>query len=183
MEAIKQKGKVILKIALLTLLSFPLLVLSYLIFGNNTEILFKIPPINVFLHSDISHALSNILLIALLIIPAVNNYGIKSIIIISSMISIIYIPFILFGGGSVIGISGFCFYLISRFLFTRKKYTMPFIILGCFILLMEIIQIKNPDGISHGVHIIGYILGLISINPNVIKFISKEKYNILLPLQ
>lgn len=183
MEIIKQRGKVILKIALLVSLSFPLLVLSYLLIGDSTDILFKIPPINVFLHSDITHALSNIILISLLIIPSINNYGIKSIILISSIISIIYIPFLFFGGGSVIGISGFCFYLISRFLFTRKKYATLFIILGCFILLMEIIQIKNPDGISHGVHIIGYILGLLSIIPRVINFISKEKYNILLPLQ
>lgn len=182
MENIKKRLPVIIKIISLCLISFILLILLSFLLGENTPILFTIPPLNIFLHNSISHAVFNLILLSILIIPEINNYNIKSIIIISSVISLLYLPFVFIGFETVIGISGFCFYLLARFLFTREKYKSFFIFLGIFILIQEFLQIKNLDGVSHEVHIIGYILGYLSINKNLIKFLSKEEHNIFLPL-
>jgi hypothetical protein len=55
---------------------------------------------------------------------------------------------------------------MSRFFFSREKYkALNYIICGILI-VAEVSTIANNDGIAHGVHLIGAVMGLISLNPD-----------------
>ena len=63
---------------------------------------------------------------------------------------------------------------MSRFFFSREKYkALNYIIFGILI-AAEVSTIANNDGIAHGVHLIGAVIGLISLNPDKYKIVPNR---------
>ena len=159
----KESIKKTLIIALLNPISLMFALLFYLVLGN-TETALSLPPFSSFIHVRPDHFIINMVFCFLLLSSRVNSYSIKQIIIIASIISILYFPLQSFLGlQNAIGISGFLYFLASRHIFTRETKKPLWYSLGVFLAIAEFATIKNPDGYAHGVHLIGYFMGIISI--------------------
>jgi hypothetical protein len=153
------------------LISFIFLGIELAIFGENSSNLCMMNPlISGFLHNGISHFTLNILLLFLMLIPDINvNYGIKKIIVLSMIISIIYLPISLLNiTRPAIGLSGTIYFLIVRWLLNWEKKKAGIAFLGIFI-LGEILCMKDADNVAHGVHLIGVALGFLSMQQDIFK--------------
>lgn len=133
-----------------------------LVLSNSSDYVLMIPFLSAFLHGSVEHALMNLLVIFLLMLIKDNYFGVLKIYYYSTIIYIIYIPLILLGFPVSIGLSGFVFFLLSRSIFLATINWNATIknIVAISILSYELVQIKNPDGISHGSHSIGFLFGL-----------------------
>lgn len=141
---------------------FSLLVM--MILGLSAKEAFMFPAISGFIHGDISHMLFNIIALLILLIPEVNRYNFRSIFFITLIISFIYLIPVFLGFPEAIGLSGTIYFLGGRLLLSstnKHRYFLGSIFI--LALLMELTSIKNPDGIAHGVHVIGLLLGMISL--------------------
>jgi membrane associated rhomboid family serine protease len=174
LNRIKFSVKVTLQVLLVSLGAFFVFAIFLAIFGENAQrIVFLNPLINGFMHSGFEHILYNLLLIFLFLLADINRpYDINKIFWVTFLLSCTYLPIALLNiTEPAIGVSGTCYFLMSRFFFTREKYkAFNYIIFGILI-VAEISTIANNDGIAHGVHLIGAVIGLISLNP--------DKYRIL----
>lgn len=149
------------------------------------NLILKIPFISGFLHNSLSHFVINIILFYLTMLPVCNKrYSVKNIYWITFIISLFYLPISLAGLTlPAIGISGMCFFFLSRFLW-GWYHTINFgKIIFIFLFSAELFSIGNfQDGTAHGIHMIGGLLGLVSLNPNMKKYspkvISKHLYAI-----
>ena len=178
LSKLKNSAKITTQVAILSIIAFVVFIISIGLFGDVGEFLIGSNPFfSGFIHSDISHILFNLLLIFIFTIPTQNSsYDIRKIYWITFIISCSYLPISLLGITEyAVGVSGTCYFLASRFLLSNKghiiKRILSFSIFG-FLLLGEYINMTDPvsDGVAHGVHFLGVILGLISIyvNPNLI---------------
>jgi len=133
-----------------------------LVLSNSSDYVLMIPFLSSFLHGSVEHALINLLVIFSLMLIEDNYFGVWKIYYYSTIIAILYIPLIFLGFSVSIGISGFVFFLLSRSIFLANVNWNSTVrnIVAISILSYELIQIKNPDGISHGSHSIGFLFGL-----------------------
>jgi membrane associated rhomboid family serine protease len=150
------------KILSLVVLSFVAVWLLTMLIGD-ANLALKFPLINSFVHSDLVHLFGNLLIIFLLLNSEINNYSLKQLYIITTSISLIYFPLYLIGLPDFIGLSGLVYFLLTRFLFSVEKFKILIYLIPFFLFVFEAWQIKNPDGISHGVHLLGIILGTVSV--------------------
>ena len=102
--------------------------------------------------------------------PKINyELGIKGIVYFTVIISIISFPFVLTGISDPIrGSSGLYFLLLTRYLISRKKYKIIYICILLLFVYREIINLGNQDNISHFIHIIGVLVGLLSMKFNIL---------------
>jgi membrane associated rhomboid family serine protease len=112
-------------------------------------------------------------------------YTFEKIFWITALISAIYLPVALvYQDLATIGISGTCYFLLVRGIFFRgrkpiKRTRILAYLLISLIILSEIIRIGENDHISHSVHLLGCVLGIISLYPNKLKIIHEKIYEII----
>ena len=168
---IKNSAKVTVQVLGLSIATFLLFAIAMGIFGKFGETLITLNPIfSGFFHVGIEHILYNLLLVFLFTLPAVNSqYNIRKLFWITFLLSCVYLPISLLGlTQNAVGISGTCYFLMSRFFFSNQGSLIKRILLHSllgFLLLGECINMMKPvsDGVAHGVHFMGIALGLISI--------------------
>jgi membrane associated rhomboid family serine protease len=163
----KLKFKLFFKLVL-TILGVNLFyIIAFAIFkSNNTSAFFIYNPFfSPFIHSGIEHLIYNIIFLAVVLTPDINsNLGMNNIIKLSLLLSFILLPFVLFEiSDPIIGISGLCYLLLARILITRKKYYKLYILLLIFFCIFEFKSLGNKDGISHLCHLLGIVIGAVSI--------------------
>ena len=112
-----------------------------------------------FIHSGPSHLLYNILVLFILLLPRINyELGLKKCIGYTILISMICFPFIALKISlPFIGISGFYYFLLTRYILSLKKYIIIIRILFGIFILSEIGVMGNDDEISHLCHIVGFL--------------------------
>lgn len=163
---------------LLTLLYITICILL----GDISGYYFSINPFaSGLIHSNFNHLSWNMFGIFISLNIRCNRfYTCEKIFWITSLISLIYLPAILLHYNlPSIGISGTCYFLLVRGLGSVKKLKPLSYFFIAMILISEFSRLSDNDGISHPVHIIGSLLGLISLYPGKIKFIHEKIYEII----
>ena len=149
---------------------------SVLIFGQESVKFFSNNPfVSGFLHGGLEHIGFNLLAIFLLLLPLVNSkYNFEKIFWITFFISLIYLPLSIFGiMPYAIGISGTCCFLASRYFLTWEKHKNIGIALLAIIAIPDLLNLFDSGAkIAHGVHLIGYILGVISLKKDLLRKIT-----------
>jgi membrane associated rhomboid family serine protease len=157
--------------------TFILSVIAKLVFGEVSDSIMKYNPIiNGFIHGDPSHLAMNLGLIFVFLIPEINQrFNFPKIFLITLIISVIYLPISFLFGIPAVGISGTLYFMLSRACLNKRN-----IFLYIFFVIMispEIINIFNTsDGTAHTVHIIGSVLGFISLH---LKNTNLNKYKLV----
>ena len=165
MERIKISLMDTLKMILLCIAAYPAGLILMLLLGGNADLAISLPIISGFIHQSLSHFFFNILLLFLLLIYKGNSYNIKQM--------------VFFGVLTSIGISGLVYFLMTRFLIGYKKIFIPLLVI---IFIGELVTLNDPDGISHWGHLIGIILGFISLG-YLNSLIQKHRYQNLRLIQ
>ena len=150
--------------------------LQVLIFGiNSSNFIMMNPFLSGYLHLSIEHFLLNMGILLLALLPEVNRYySPLKIFYITTIISLLYLPIEALGFTEVaIGISGTCYFLISRYLLSLDNKArlgmLGIVLLAC----IETWGLSgSPDGAAHGVHLIGIFLGLVSLRYNRLKILT-----------
>lgn len=173
LKSLKVTGKVLgLSVAL-----FLLAIVSVALLGDWSQKLFTFNPlISGFLHISIDHLAFNILGVFLLMLARANqDYTLKDLFWITFLISLIYLPIPLIGlTPPAIGISGTCMFLMTRYFLTWKRAKGIGVFLLILTLGLEASDIFTNDGIAHGVHLLGGVMGYLSLKSEVItKFIDR----------
>ena len=141
--------------------------------------LMLIPFISGYLHNGMQHILWNMIMLFICLLSAVNlNFDYKKIYWIAFFISLMYLPISFLGiTKPAIGISGVCYFLLTRSLLSWKRKNIGVILLISFI-VMEILSTNHVnDQIAHGVHYIVVCLGIITAqNPAITEKISNQNY-------
>lgn len=144
--------------------SFFFSVIAKLIFGDSSDALMNYNPVfNGFIHADPTHLIFNLCVLFPLLLFKVNqNIRIKEFLLVTFAISVVSLPISLVHGTPAVGISGTLFFLLSRACLSKKNwflYTFFAITFG-----FEFINFLNTsDGMAHYVHVIGSVLGVLSI--------------------
>jgi hypothetical protein len=171
LKRLKKPALNVLFIFLAWVATFILSVIAKLIFGEASDSIMNYNPIiNGFIHGDPSHLATNLGLIFLFLIPEINQrFNFPKIFLITLIISVIYLPISFLFGIPAVGISGTLYFMLSRACLNKRN-----ILLYIFFVIMispEIINILNTsDGAAHIVHIIGSVLGFISLHLENTKF-------------
>ena len=169
---VKNAALNVLFIFLAWISTFVLCVIAKVIFGDASDSLMNYNPlINGFIHADFSHLFMNIALIFIFLIPDINQkYDFTRIFFITLLISLIYLPVSLAVGIPAVGVSGTLYFMLSR-VCLNKKNILLYILFGIMI-APELASFANvSDGTAHMVHVIGALLGFLSL--------KVEKYNFL----
>jgi membrane associated rhomboid family serine protease len=150
------------------------------IFGYNDAI-YEIPFFSGFAHAGYGHVFSNLIVIFFCLLANINKfYTIEKIFWITTLLSTIFLIPVLIGiTDPIIGISGTCFFLMTRFFLSVKrniKISQFFIFMLIYI---ETIHAGNDDQISHSMHIAGFILGWISLHPYKFQLVPRFIYDII----
>lgn len=144
--------------------TFIMSIFANLIFGDlSDEIMNYNPAVNGFIHADPSHLAYNLIMLFGVMLFAVNqSYTFKEFYKITLIISLISFPMYFFTGIPAIGISGTLYFMMTRACVNSKSIII-YILLGGGILyeFFHVMEIK--DGVAHYVHVIGCILGYISL--------------------
>jgi len=137
---------------------------------DSPAIILMNPFISGFIHVSIEHFVGNMLGLFLFLIPAVNaGYRVKEIFWITFLISIAYLPISILGlTDPAVGISGTCMFLTSRSLLSIKNKKIG-IVLVSLIALSEMLPLFDADGTAHGVHLLGLLLGYLSLKSGVME--------------
>lgn len=146
------------------LVAFILCVIAKVIFDDASDNLMNFNPfVNGFIHADISHLLMNLGLLFVFFLPKVNQaYRFKKIFVITTLISFCYLPVSLATGIPAVGVSGTLYFMMSRACLNRRNLLLYLLFL--IVTVPELIQFLNfHDGNAHIVHIIGALLGLLSL--------------------
>ena len=150
--------------------------LQVVIFGiNSSDLIMMNPFLSGYLHLSMEHFLLNMVILLLALIPEVNRYySPLKIFYITTIISLLYLPIEALGFTEVaIGISGTCYFLISRYLLSLENKAwlgVPGIVLLACIETWGLSG--SPDGAAHGVHLIGMFLGFVSLRYNHVKILT-----------
>lgn len=177
LHKIRNSGKLTLQVFGLSAISFLALAVFLAIFGEAGEMFIIINPVTSgFIHAGFEHLFYNLLLIFIFTLPELNSkYDINKLFWITFILSCAYLPISLLEYTRYsVGISGTCFFLMSRFFFSKDGPILLRILkISVFSLtiLGEILGMnKAEDGIAHGVHLLGVLLGIITIyiNPKYI---------------
>lgn len=126
------------------------------------EIAVMNPLISGFLHQGVEHLLLNMMVMFIAMLHPINSgFSWKSIFIITTIISLIYLPIAILGITSfAIGLSGTCYFFLTRGTINWGWIGKAII----FILFVsEASSLFSGDNTAHGVHLIGMVLGSISL--------------------
>lgn len=176
-----------LQVTLMCFSSYILYIIIDIILGDEFAYYFAINPfMSGLLHANSDHLIWNMLGIFI----SLNMYGnrfytFEKIFWITTLLSTIYLPVaLIFPDLTTIGISGTCYFLLTRGMFFRghapiKRTRIPAYFLISLIIISELIKIGENDHISHTVHLLGCALGIISLYPNKLKIIHEKIYEII----
>ena len=133
------------------------------------------------IHSNFDHLIWNIFSIFICLNIKCNRfYTFEKIFRITSLIAILYLPIILIDYEfAAIGISGTCYFLLIRGLISIKKLRYLTYFIAASIIISEFIELGDNDRIAHAVHLIGSILGLMSLYPGRLKIVHEKIYEII----
>jgi hypothetical protein len=99
---------------------------------------------------------------------------------ITSLIALLYLPIILIDSRfASIGISGTCYFLLARGLLSLKRLKLVGYFIISSIIIAEFAGLGGNDEIAHTVHIIGAILGILSLPKFRLNFIHEKIYEII----
>lgn len=171
-----------LKVTGMCLLSTLLYIIINIAIGDNVGYYFVINPLTSgLIHANFNHVLWNMFGIFISLNAGCNRfYTPDKIFWITSLISSLYLPVVLLDPNfASVGISGTCYFLLMRGLGSVQKLKPLSYFFISTILISEFLRLGKNDNISHTIHIIGSLLGLISLYPNGIKFIHKKIYEII----
>ena len=152
-------------------------VIAKVIFGDMSDVIMNYNPlVNGFIHGDWSHLIWNLGLIFIFLLPAINQqYSFNQVYFITLSISLLYFPISLLIALPAVGISGTMYFMMTRACLYKKN-----VILYIFFAMMFGYEIANcrvvSDGSAHSVHIIGSVLGFISL---YIKDSTFNKYKLV----
>ena len=125
------------------------------------------PAISGFLHASVDHFLTNIIILGLCLLPAINqHYDWKRIFWITTFLSILYLPISASGiTQPAVGLSGTWFFLATRFFLTWEKRKNLGQILAALLAIMSLHGLATGgDGVAHLMHLLGSTLGFLSLN-------------------
>ena len=150
---------------------------ALMVLSDGSKMILMNPFLKGYLHVGFEHAVTNlIMLFAVLLAPVNREYDFKKIYWITLIISLLYLPTELSGiSQTALGISGTCYFLLSRYFFSWKERSL----LGVFIIgtiaLLELGAGINPDSSNsaHWVHLLGIALGCASIKYGHKKILAK----------
>jgi membrane associated rhomboid family serine protease len=170
------------QVTAMCLLSTLIYIIIDITLGENYSYYFCINPLTSgLLHANFRHLMWNIFGIFISLNMRCNRfYTFEKIFWVTSLIAILYLPIIIMNSDfAAIGISGTCYFLLMRGIgsFRKFKPLMYFIISS--IIISELARLGDDDKIAHAVHIIGSLLGLISLYPGKLKFIHEKIYEII----
>jgi len=169
-ENLKRSAIETLKVLGVCVLAYPLGLIMMLILGGNADLAISLPFISGFIHQSLDHFLFNIIAIFLLLIHRGNKYDIKQMVLITIVVQTFTFILTFFGVQISIGISGLVYFLLTRLLLSNK-FLIPIL---AIILIGEVVTLNDPDGISHGGHLIGMFLGFVSINTVIRKYLDRN---------
>ncbi len=171
-KKLKSPGLNVLFIFLAWVSTFILCVIAKIIFGDSSDSLMNYNPLfNGFIHGDLSHLGTNLLMMFVFLVPEINQkYDFKQIFFITLIISAIYFPVSLAVGLPAVGVSGTLYFMISRVCLNKRS--IPLYIFFGVLIYYELNSLGNTlDGTAHLVHLIGAALGLISLKAELYSFL------------
>jgi hypothetical protein len=164
---IYSKIKLVVLFGAACLTAFIVFIIQVILWGNESSNLFMMNPlISGYLHASLNHFVSNLFLIFLLLIPAINRVlSFRELFYITTVLSLLYLPISISGlTPPAIGLSGTCCYLGGRYAWTRKKWH---VIAKIFLILLIYVEGNNfmqpLDGEAHLMHVLGMMAGVCSI--------------------
>ncbi len=161
--AFKTTGLTMLACGAATILTF----IQLMIVGeDNSNFLMLNPILGGYLHLSVPHFASNMFLLFLALCSDINQkYTPKKIFYITLIIELIYLPFELLEISQIaIGISGTCYFLISRFFFSWREKAWLGASIAVVLALIEFSGFFSaPGDAAHGVHLLGILLGFLSL--------------------
>lgn len=172
---VKKASLNVLFIFLAWISTFILCVIAKVIFGDASDSLMNYNPlINGFIHADFSHLFMNIALIFVFLIPEINQkYDFTRIFFITLLISVIYLPISLAVGIPAVGVSGTLYFMLSRVCLNKKN--IPLYIFFGIMIAPELVSFANvSDGTAHMVHVIGALLGFLSLKVEKYTFLPQR---------
>ncbi len=181
-DRIKFSSITTLQVSAMCISSILLYIIIDIFMGDTYSYYFSINPlISGLLHSNLEHLLNNLFIIFLCLNVKINRfYTFEKIFWVTSLISILHLPVILINNEfTAIGISGTCYFLLARLISSIRRFKWLGYVLVSIILSIEFIGIFQDDTISHSMHIIGLILGIISLYPGKIGCIHQKIYEII----
>lgn len=139
------------------------------VFGIDYSNLLTMNPLTSgYLHLGIVHLVSNTIILFLALCSDINRgYNALRIFYVTVLIELVYLPAEIAGISEIaIGISGTCYFLVSRYFLTWKEKSwmgicIVFLIAGTE--LDEMFSISSPDDSAHMVHIIGIMFAYFSL--------------------
>jgi len=163
--AAKTTFVILLMCAASTLLTF----IQLTLFGiEYSDLLMMNPLTSGYLHLSVVHLVSNAIILFLALCSDINKeYNALKIFYVTIIIEMIYLPVEIINLSQIaIGISGTGYFLVSRYFFNWKEKSW----LGvCIVLLLTMVEFNgmfstsSPDDSAHIVHLIGIVLGFISL--------------------
>lgn len=160
MENIIRASKITAMVLIMCVAAFVIHVIQICIIPE--EIAVMNPLISGFLHQGAEHLFLNMIVLFVSMLHPINrksNY--KSIYIITTIISLIYLPISILGITSfAIGLSGTCYFFLTRATINCGWIGKAIILI---LLISETSSLFSEDSTAHGVHLIGIILGFISL--------------------
>ena len=163
---------------LLCVISFIILGIKIAIFGEgSSSILMMEPFTSGFLHVSFSHFGYNMIMLFLVLLSPFNStYDITKIFWITFLLSVLYLPVSILGiTPPAVGISGTCYFLLARYLFSWEKNKKLGQGIMIFLVFCEIVTLGDlEDKIAHGVHILGAILGYLSLKTKNMQMLLPE---------
>jgi hypothetical protein len=144
---------------------------------DGSKMILMNPFVKGYLHVGFEHALTNfIMLFVVLLAPVNREYDFRKIYWITLIIFLLYLPTELLGiSQTALGLSGTCYFLLSRYFFSWRERSL----LGVFIIgtiaLLELGAGINPgsSNSAHWVHLLGIALGWTSIKYRHKKILAK----------
>jgi hypothetical protein len=125
------------------------------------------PFIKGYLHLGLEHFSINMIILFLALLSPINeSYDFKKIYKVTVVISLIYLPFEIGGfSETALGLSGTCYFLLSRYFFSWKERGPLGMLIITILALLELGASVNTsiDKTAHFVHVLGIALGYLSL--------------------
>lgn len=138
--------------------------------------------INGAFHAGFEHLFGNLLILFIFLIPDINSsYGLKKLFWTSAVLSTIYIPVFILGlSWPVVGSSGVFYFLMGRFIFTRRNTVSQVFayIFFSILILGDLVTMASNDGVAHLFHVMCAAIGVLTVTK--FKKIIPEKINNLI---
>jgi len=169
-ERLRASARTTLFAILLSVAAFIIFAIELQLFpGLDANTVSMNPFISGFMHASLSHiGLNSFVLFFILLAPINTGYDIKKLFIVTTIISLIYLPIAVLGlTKAAVGLSGTCYFLLARYFFSWKRYKILGYASILFLGFAEGLALTTHDGEAHGVHLIGIVLGFITLHLQV----------------